>query len=83
MNSSSTTRTTHACRLHSINLTLPALVLLLLAIVVPAVAETGNDNRAPNLGDCEDLEVPEGNKVAHHLYAEKRYPPRALVFSLG
>jgi hypothetical protein len=62
-------RTTHSFRVHTLDLALAALVLLLV-LVAPAVAESGNDNRAPDLGDCQDLEVPEGNKVAHHLYAE-------------
>jgi hypothetical protein len=66
MNSS---RTTHSFRVHTLDLALAALVLLLV-LVAPAVAESGNDNRAPDLGDCQDLEVPEGNKVAQHLYAE-------------
>jgi hypothetical protein len=42
---------------------------LLLALVATAGAEPGNDNRAPDLGDCEDLRVPAGNKVAVHVYA--------------
>ena len=33
-------------------------------------ADPGNDNRAPDLGDCQDLQVPAGNKVAFHVYAE-------------
>ena len=45
---------------------LAALALLLLA----PVALAGEDNRAPDLGDCENLQVPEGNKVHFHAYAE-------------
>src|SRR5262249_24563529 len=30
----------------------------------------GNDNRAPDLGDFQNLQVPAGNKVAFHAYAE-------------
>jgi hypothetical protein len=30
----------------------------------------GNDNRAPDLGDYQNLQVPAGNKVAFHAYAE-------------
>jgi hypothetical protein len=70
MNSSSTTSTTHAFRLHSLNVTLAALALLLHATVAPAVADPGNDSRAPDLGDCQNLRVPAGNKVASHVYAE-------------
>ena len=62
-------RTTHSFRVHALDVALAALVLLLV-LVAPAVAEAGNDNRAPDLGDCQDLEVPAGNKVAYHLYAE-------------
>jgi hypothetical protein len=47
-----------------------AVVLLLIALAVPAGAEPGNDNRAPDLGDCEELQVDAGHKVAFHAYAE-------------
>jgi Protein of unknown function (DUF3455) len=67
MNSS---RSTLACRLHSLNLTLAVLVLLQVEFVAPAEAKPGNDHRAPDLGDCQDLQVPAGNKVAYHVYAE-------------
>ena len=67
MNSSSTTR---ACRSHALNTTLTALALLLLALVVPAGAEPGNDTRAPDVGQYEKLNVEAGNKVAFHVYAE-------------
>src|SRR5262249_49113230 len=30
----------------------------------------GNDNRAPDLGDFPNLQVPAGNKVTFHAYAE-------------
>jgi hypothetical protein len=49
---------------------LAALALLLLALVAPVGADPGNDNRVPDLGDCENLQVPAGNKVAFHAYAE-------------
>ena len=67
MNSSSTTR---ACRWHDFNSKLAPLALLLLAIVVPAGAEPGNDNRAPDVGEYEKLNVEDGHKVAFHAYAE-------------
>jgi hypothetical protein len=47
-----------------------ALALLLLALVAPVGADPGDDNRAPDLGDFQNLQVPEGNKVAFHAYAE-------------
>ena len=62
--------TTHAYRTHLLLLSLAALALLLLALVAPARAEPGNDNRAPELGDCQNLQAPAGNKVAFHVYAE-------------
>jgi len=44
--------------------------LLLLALVTPAGAEPGNDNRAPELtGDTAKLRVEAGNKVIAHFYA--------------
>ena len=49
--------------------TLAALALLLLALVAPAGADPG-DGRLPDLGDCQILQVPEGNEVAFHVYAE-------------
>jgi Protein of unknown function (DUF3455) len=47
-----------------------ALALFLLALVAPVGAGRGEDNRAPDLGDCQNLQVPAGNKVAFHVYAE-------------
>src|SRR5262245_32243268 len=47
-----------------------ALALLLLALVIPTVAARGDDNRAPDLGDYQNLRVPEGHKVAFSAYAE-------------
>jgi hypothetical protein len=63
-------RTTHAFRTHPLNVTPAALALLLLALVAGARANPGDDHRAPDLGDCQDLRVPAGNKVAFHAYAE-------------
>jgi uncharacterized protein DUF3455 len=61
---------THVFRLHSPHSILLALFLVLSALIAPAGAKPGNDNRAPDLGDCEDLAVPAGNKVAHVLFAD-------------
>jgi hypothetical protein len=49
---------------------LAALTLLLLALVAPVGADPGNDTRPPDLGDCQDLRVPAGHKVAFRAYAE-------------
>src|SRR5947208_623861 len=46
------------------------LALLLLALVAPVGAGAADDNRGPDPGDCEELQVPEGNKVAFHAYAD-------------
>jgi hypothetical protein len=50
--------------------TLAALALFLLALVAPASADPGNVGRTPDLGESQNLQVPEGNKVAFHAYAE-------------
>jgi hypothetical protein len=42
---------------------------LLLVLFATAGADSGNDNRAPDLGDCQKLRAPAGNKVAAHAYA--------------
>ena len=65
-----TAQTRQTFRLRPISATLAAIALLLLALVVPAGAEPGNDNRAPDVGDCEELQVDAGHKVAFHAYAE-------------
>src|SRR5262245_31330189 len=48
---------------------LAALVLPLVAFAAPAGARPGDD-RAPDLGGCQNLQVPAGNRVAFHAYAE-------------
>ena len=65
MNSS---RTTHAFRLRPHNVTRAALALLLLALVAPVEAGPSPDNRAPDLGTCQNLRVPAGNKLVLHTY---------------
>jgi hypothetical protein len=45
-------------------------VLAFVSLIAAAKAEPGNDNRAPDLGDHQNLQVPAGNKVAFHTYAE-------------
>jgi hypothetical protein len=65
MNSS---RTTHPFRLRPSNVTRAALALLLLALVAPVEAGPGRDYRAPNLGNCQNLQVPAGNKLVLRVY---------------
>ncbi|WP_406695125.1 DUF3455 domain-containing protein [Singulisphaera sp. Ch08] len=45
-----------------------ALALLLLALVAPARADPGHDDQAPDLGDCQKLQVRPGNKVFFHAF---------------
>lgn len=47
-----------------------ALFLIGISCVLPARAEPGNDNRSPALGPCQNLQVPQGHKVAFYAYAE-------------
>ena len=47
-----------------------ALALLLLALAPHVRAQPGNDTRPPDLDDYPKLQVPAGNKVAFHAYAE-------------
>lgn len=54
-------------RLPPLKVTLGVLALGLLTLVAPAAAAPGNDHRAPDLGDCQELQVESGNKVALHV----------------
>jgi hypothetical protein len=65
-----TTKTRHAFRFRPLNVTLATLALLLLALVAPAGADSGNVNPAPDLGGCQNVQVPAGNDVAFHVHAE-------------
>ncbi len=42
--------------------------MLLLVVIAPAGAARAADNRAPDLGDCQHLQVPAGNEVAFHAF---------------
>lgn len=44
--------------------------LCLLGFLAPSWVAAGNDGRAPDLGESEEVAVPEGNKVAFRTYAE-------------
>src|SRR4051794_33868899 len=59
-------RTTHVFRLRPLKVAPAALGLLLLALVAAVGAAPGANKRVPDLGDgdCQKLQVPEGNKVA-------------------
>jgi uncharacterized protein DUF3455 len=63
-----TTSTTCAFRWHRLTGTLAALALLPLAFMTPARADD-YDDPAPDLGQCQPLQVPPGNVVAFHLHA--------------
>ena len=47
-----------------------ALALLLFGLASSGRAGTAADNREPDLGACQNLQVEAGNKVAFHVYAE-------------
>ena len=51
-----------------VKLAAPSIILCTLA--APGGADTATDNRAPQLGSCQHLQVEAGNKVAFHVYAE-------------
>jgi len=40
--------------------------LNLLLLIAPASVALADDDQAPDLGDCQNLQVPEGNSVAFH-----------------
>jgi Protein of unknown function (DUF3455) len=44
------------------------LAVFLIALVAFAGAAPGNDNRVPDLGDCQELRVPVGNQVAFSVF---------------
>jgi hypothetical protein len=49
---------------------LASLALFLLVFAAPVGADPRDDRRAPDLGDCEVLQVPRGHKVHFWAYAE-------------
>jgi Protein of unknown function (DUF3455) len=62
--------TTHSFRWRLLKVTPAALALALLALVSAAGLASGNRNRVPDLGDCQELQVPTGNKLAFHAFGE-------------
>jgi Protein of unknown function (DUF3455) len=58
----------HSLRLMALALTVATTALL--ALVAPAGADSGYENQAPDLGGCQNLQVPAGNEVAFHVHAE-------------
>src|SRR5262245_30869670 len=63
-------RSAPAARRRTLCGTLAALALLLLALVASSAADSGDDGRAPDVSAYPSLQVPEGNKLAFHAYAE-------------
>ena len=61
-------RTTHAFRLRPFDLMRAALALLTLTLVAPAEAGPGHDDRYPDLGGGQNLQVPAGNELFLHTY---------------
>jgi hypothetical protein len=57
-------------RARTADVTIAILTVLLLTVGVSAGADRGNDNRDPDLGSCQKLQAPPGDKVAYHVYAE-------------
>jgi hypothetical protein len=49
---------------------LAALALLLPGLAAPAGADPGNDSRAPDLGECSQLQVDAGNRVSSYLFGQ-------------
>ena len=63
-------RTTQAFRLRILGVApaARALLLLALALVASAGAALADDGRAPDLGECQQLQVGPGNEVAFHAF---------------
>jgi hypothetical protein len=61
-------RATHASRSRLLGVARAPLILVLIALVAPALVGAGDPGRMPDLGDCEQLRVPQGNKVAARLF---------------
>lgn len=61
-------RTTRAFRRRPFPMAPALLAPLLLALVAPVGAVAGEDSRAPDLGDCQKLQVGPGNKVSSRLF---------------
>ena len=64
------TKTLHVFRSRIAALTPAILTLMLLNVGASTGAEHGNDNRSPDLGNCQRLQAPAADKVAYHVYAE-------------
>jgi hypothetical protein len=68
MNRTGTTSTTRGLRRHCLTAMLAGLALL--PLVAPAGADTDSNNQPPDLSGCPKLQVPAGNELAFHVYAE-------------
>ena len=63
-------RATFAFPKHSVGVTAAAVAVLLVALAVPVWTGHGTDNRAPDLGSCQNLRAGSGEKVALRVFAE-------------
>ncbi len=63
-------RATFAFPKHSVGVTAAAVAVLLVALAVPVWTGHGADNRAPDLGSCQNLRAGSGEKVALRVFAE-------------
>jgi hypothetical protein len=66
----SDSRIKHGHGFCSLKLTLAAAALSQLAFVATVMADPGNDPRAPELGNFQNLKAPAGHKVSYHVYAD-------------
>ena len=71
------TKTLHMFHSRMAALAPAILTLMLLNVGASTGAEHGNDNRSPDLGNCQRLQAPAADKVAYHGYL------KAYKYSVG
>src|SRR3954467_7014821 len=59
----------HASRSRPLRLAMASLAPLVLAFLAPVGAAAAGDDRFPDLGECQELGVEDGNEVSAYLYA--------------
>lgn len=62
-------RFAHAFRSRPFRVALTSLAPLVLAFLAPVGTAAAGDGRFPDLGDCQQLRVEDGNEVSAYLYA--------------